>query len=302
VKRVERWIFQAGSAERLAAIRIGLCLVVAYRIARPVYRGLAHQPPALYRPLSFMKLLPHMPPEGAVVALQVAGVIAALLAAAGIRSRIAFPAAWGCSLILNGMFTSIGKVVHNDVLLLLCMVPLLAAPIEDAWALAPSRRSLRRRRDANRARDVRYGWPLRVAMIVIAGAYFLTGFQKVVNSGPGWVTSGNLRWVLYTSSDGQPSPNTLGLWLAGTAWAAHLFALFTLVVELGFPLVLWTPRAAWFFVPAAFALHLGILLTMHLDYITAHAFTVVIVFVNWPAVFAKLSRAPAGAPVVAPTG
>ena len=78
-----------------------------------------------------------------MVALQTAGVLAAVLAALGLRTRLTLPAAWACAIVLNGMLTSTGKVVHNDLVLLLCLVPLLVAPAADAWSL-DARRAARR--------------------------------------------------------------------------------------------------------------------------------------------------------------
>ena len=89
--------------------------------------------------------------------------------------------------------------------------------------------------------------------VVAAGAYFFTGLAKLVFSGPAWVLSGNLRWVFYAASDARGMPNLVALFVADRPWLAHLVAMSTLVVELGFPVVLWKPRAAWFFVPGAVA-------------------------------------------------
>jgi hypothetical protein len=61
----------------------------------------------------------------------------------------------------------------------------------------------------------------------------------------------------------------------------------TLVIELGFPLVLLRPKLAWFFVPAAVGLHIAIRASMDLDY-SAWAATIVVLFVNWPAVVTNL--------------
>jgi hypothetical protein len=101
------------------------------------------------------------------------------------------------------------------------------------------------------------------------------------------VTSGNLRWVLYAASDTQPDPNRFALFVADRPVLAHLIAAATLVVELGFPLVLWRPRLAWVFVPAVVAMHAGIGLAMHLDY-SAMAATALIVLVDWPALADRL--------------
>src|SRR6266542_6386770 len=83
-RRVDAWLFAPGSARGLAAVRIGLCSVLAVRLARPLYAGLGGQPAVLFRPRSFMHLLPAMPPRPIVMALQVFGVVAAVLAVAGV--------------------------------------------------------------------------------------------------------------------------------------------------------------------------------------------------------------------------
>ena len=56
MRRVERFLFPAASAERLAGVRIGLCAVLAGRLATGPYAELADQPRELYRPISFMEL------------------------------------------------------------------------------------------------------------------------------------------------------------------------------------------------------------------------------------------------------
>jgi hypothetical protein len=191
------------------------------------------------------------------------------------------------------MTSSLGKVVHNDVLLLLCLVPLLPAPAGAAWSLDA------RRRRAPLGPSPMYGWPVRTAMVVVAGAYFFSGLAKLLHAGPAWVTSGNLRWVLYAASDQQPVPNPYALFVADRPVLAHLLAAATLVVELGFPLVLWRPRLAWLFLPAAVAMHAGIWLAMRLNY-SAMAATAVLVMVDWPGVADRLrgdaaARRPGGA-------
>lgn len=288
MRRVERFLFPAASAERLAAVRIGLCAVLAGRLATGPYAELADQPRELYRPISFMELLPSMPPRPAVVALQTTAVLAAVLAAVGLRTRLTLPAAWACAIVLNGMVTSTGKVVHNDLVLLLCLVPLLVAPAADAWSLDARRASRRAPGVPSRL----YGWPLRTAAIVVAGAYFFAGLAKLVHSGPAWVTSDNLRWALYASGDSE-----LAIFIADRPWLAHALAAGTLLLELGFPLVLFVPRAAWLFVPGAVLFHAGIWIAMGLDY-SAQAATAVVVFANWPVVVGALlarSSAPAAA-------
>jgi hypothetical protein len=292
MRRVERFIFAPESARRLASLRIGLCLLLAARLAIRNYTVVAGQPEALFQPLSYMKLFPQMPPHDVAVTLQVVGIAAALLAAAGLWIRGSLPLAFVCALILNGMLNSTGKVIHNDVPLTLCLLPLALYPraTAQAWTLAGPLGLRRGRRPDGSARGEAFGWPVRLAMVTIALAYFFVGFQKLRYSGIDWATADNLRWVLYASSDSQAHPNTLALFVADRAWLAHLFAAGTMVVELGFPLVLFWPRSRWFFIPGAILLHLGIGLTMKLDY-SSWALTDLIVFVNWPAVVDRLRAA-----------
>jgi hypothetical protein len=300
MRRLEAWLFAPGDPRRLAAVRIGLCALLAARVAAGPYLELAAQPPALFRPISFLRLLDRMPPPGVVVVLQVLAVAAAVLAAVGLWTRVVLPLAWAAALPLVAMTSSLGKVVHNDVLLLLCLVPLLPAPAGAAWSLdarpgPPGGQKAPPRTPPGSG----FGWPVRTAMVVVAGAYFFSGLAKLLHAGPAWVTGGNLRWVLYASSDQQPAPNPFALFVADRPALAHLLAAATLVVELGFPLVLWRPRLAWLFLPAVLALHAGIGLALHLDY-SAMAATAVIVLVDWPALAARLR--PAAAPAPAPRG
>jgi hypothetical protein len=289
MRRAEAWLFAPGDPRRLAVLRIGLCGLLAVRLATGPYAELASQPAALFRPISFLRVLERMPPEGLVVALQALAVAAAVLATAGLWARVTLPLAWAAALPLVAMTSSLGKVVHNDVLLLLCLVPLLPAPTSAVWAVVrPGGRKAPPRTPPSPG--IAFGWPVHTAMVVVAGAYFFSGLAKLLHAGPAWVTSGNLRWVLYASSDQQPTPNPYALFVADRPALAHLLAAATLVVELGFPLVLWRPRLAWLFLPAAVALHAGIGLAMRLDY-SVMAATAVLVMVDWPAVADRLQPA-----------
>jgi hypothetical protein len=289
MRTLERFLFAAEDARRLAALRIGLCGLLAWRLAIGDYTFVAGQPEALFQPVSFMKLFGEMPGHDLTVALQIVGVATALFAAAGLWTRASLPIAFVCALVLNGMLNATGKIIHNDVLLLLCLVPLVASPraASAAWSLRLPWRGARRDRPAQSGEA--YGWPVRTAMVVVALAYFFVGFQKLRFSGIDWITSDNLRWVLYASSDSRSEPNQLALFIADRAWMAHLLAAGTVFLELFFPLALFWPRLRWLFVPGVVSLHVGIWLMMGLDY-SAQALTVIIVFVNWPWVADRVRR------------
>jgi hypothetical protein len=298
-RAVDAWLFRPGGPRRLAALRIGLGAVLTARLVSGPYLDLAQQPPALFRPISFMKLLPAMPAAAFVLPTQVLAVTAAALATVGLCTRLTLPLAWLLALPLIAMTSSLGKTVHNDVLLLLCLLPLLPSPAGAAWSL-DARRGRGGAGAAARqpASSWRFGWPVWTAMAVVGGAYFFSGLAKLLHAGPGWVTGGNLRWVLYASSDAQPQPNAAALFVAGRPWLAHLLAAATVAVELAFPLALWRQRLAWVLVPSVVALHAGIWAAMRLDYWPMAA-TVLIVMTDWPALARRLR--PAGGTRVPPT-
>jgi hypothetical protein len=283
--RAEAWLFAPGPARRLAALRIGLCAILAVRLATGPYLELAAQPAVLFRPVWFLAPLGSMPPVALVRGLQVVGVAAALAATVGLFTRVSLPLAWLAAVPLMGMTSSLGKVVHNDVLLLLCLVPLLAAPAGAAWSLDA------RRRPGQPGDQVAYGWPVRTATVVVAGAYFFSGLAKLLHAGPGWAFGDNLRWVLYAATDAATVPNHLALFVADRPLLARAFATATLVLELAMPLVLVRPVLARVLVPGVLGLHAGIWATMGLNY-WAMAATVVVVLVDWPRLVDRLRGRP----------
>jgi hypothetical protein len=311
LRRADGWVFAPEDARRLAALRIGLCGLLALRLAFSDYGVVAGRPAALVQPLSYMHLFERMPWQEVVTALQICGVFAALVAAAGLAPRASLPVAFVCFLTLNGIFQNMLPVrFYNDVVLTLCVLVLLAsgAAPSEAWSLRePMRRALhrlRRRRAPEAAFAVnptfngeRYGWPIRTAMIAIALAYFFVGFQKWRNSGLPWVTSDNLRWILYASSDGRSPPNGLALFIADRPLLGHVFAAGALLLETCFPLVLFVPRLRWLFLPGVVAMHVGIRLAIGLDY-SAQWLTLLIVFINWPVVVAWFRHAVARVPAL----
>jgi hypothetical protein len=271
VAGLDRWLFVPGPAGRVRAMRALLASLMVVRIGLGPYRGLAGQPAALFHPVWFLRWLPHMPSLGVIVALQVVGVVAAALAVVAWRERWTFAVAWSSLLVLGGLRASRGKVIHNDVLLLLVGFVVLLAPV--------GMRLLDRRRRADA------GWPVQGAIAVVGGAYFLTGFQKVV-AGPvwTWIFSDNLRNVMYRAAQGGKAPTDwFALAIADRPWLAHGVAAATIALELSGALVWRVPRYRPWVVVAVAVMHLGIYLTHGLDY-SAWALTAAIVLVDWSAV------------------
>ncbi len=280
-RRPLEWAFGPGDPRQLAALRIGLCAVLLLRLVprTDTYLSLADQQPELYRPLSFMTLLERMPSRPVISACLAIAIVAAALATVGFRSRTTLAIALLAALALNGMYTAQGKVMHNDVLLMLCLGAIVFARHGDAWSLDA------RRKDRARPSPA-YGWPVKAAMLAIALGYLTAGLHKIAGSGGlGWATSDNMRWLLYVASDDQGA-NGAALWIAEHPLVAHLSAFGLLATECLFFLVLLAPRLRWVFLPAVVALHAGTWMTLRLDY-SAWPLCVLVVFVTWPAVVAR---------------
>ncbi len=295
-RRPLEWAFGPGDPRQLAALRIGLCAVLLLRLGArtDTYLSLADQQPELYRPISFMALLERMPSRAVIAACLAVGIVAAAVAIAGRYSRTALAIALLAALALNGMYTTQGKVMHNDVLLMLCLIAIVCSRHGDAWSLDARRRRRRTAAEPGTA----YGWPVRAAMLAIALGYLIAGLHKVAGSGGlGWASSDNMRWLLYVASDDQAG-NAAALWIAERPWAAHAGAYGLLAIECLFFTVLLASHVRWIFIPAVIALHAGTRVTLQLDY-SAWPLCVIVVFVSWPAVVARLrarrrTLAPAG--------
>jgi hypothetical protein len=274
VAALDGWVFVPGPAGRVRTMRLLLAALIALRVALGPYRGLAGQPAALFRPVWFLTWLPNMPSLEVIVGLQVVGTAAAVLAVLGWRERGTFLVAWTSLLVLGGLRASRGKIMHNDVLLLLVAAVIVIAPV-GVRAL-----DRRRRPDA--------GWPVQTALLVVGGAYFLTGFQKLVASGPAWVLSDNLRNVMYRAAEtGKAPTDAVALFIADRPLLAHLAALATITVELsGLAILRWARLRPWFLL-AVTVMHVGIYLTHGLDY-WAWIATSAIVLVDWSAMAARL--------------
>ena len=263
VAGVDRWLFgRVAVASELGTLRLGLAVILGLRLASWPFAELASTPDGLFRPPPWMAWLSGvggMPPAGVLVALQVVGVGAALLAIAeswrsGRRSAVlAFRVAWLAFLVLAGCKTSTGKVLHNDVLLLLVSLPVV---------LCGTPASVRDRR-----RGPGFGWPLQVALVTAAGVYLLCGVQKLRHSGLAWVFSDNLRWVLDAGMRSGRAPTTaVAELLVANAGVAMAAAGALLALELAFPLVLVWRRARVPFAVGAAGLHTMTWLTLGLDY------------------------------------
>jgi len=175
--------------------------------------------------------------------------------------------AWGCLLLLAGLRTSLGKILHNDVLLVVASVPLLLAgrvtpeESEPPGAEASARTALN------------------AAAAIVLVSYVSAAWWKLLRNGPGWALSDNLRWALAAGREGSHSPK-LSTWLVEHPAACIVLACGILGLELGAALVWLQPRLVPAFLAAATLMHAGTWVVLGLDY-WAHLAMVALVLLPW---------------------
>jgi hypothetical protein len=284
LRRLDDAVFGPESGARLLVVWTGLAVLIGLRVALSPYWQLAGQPPALFRPVPFLRVLDSMPALGVIVGLQVLGTATAIASVLGWRRRLMFVLAWVCFLVLAGMRASRGKILHNDLLLLFASVPFLAAPDDARYSdVTPSRR---------------FGWPVRAALAITSLSYFLTAYWKLRNSGLEWVTGDNLRWVLWWGPvTAEARVDAIAEFIAQRPWLSHLSAAGILGFELTFPVVLFWPRIRPLYALGAIVFHAGTYVVLGLDY-WSYAAVAVLLLIDWPRVWQRaLPREREPAPV-----
>jgi hypothetical protein len=262
---IDARLLAPGSAHRLACVRTVLALTFALRIGMGAWTDLAGRPDAVFEPVLIVSWLGGVPTGGVLVTVQIFGVAAAGLAVIGYRPRLTFTIGWLALLFLGALHSSAGKIMHNEVLLLLAAVPILFAP-GDA-------------RIGDRRTSMAYGWAPRAALAVTGCVYFLAGLQKLVHSGPAWFLGDNMSWVLYQGANAGAFPE-LARWIAGTPILPNLFAFGAMGLELLAPVILYFRRTRPFYLLAAIGMHGSIALLLGLDY-SAWVLTVAAVALPW---------------------
>jgi len=262
--RAEAWLLAPAPPARLAVLRV---LVSAYAAGWALARLPAHlshtgQPAHRWQPVGVLAPLAAPPPDAAVVAAALAAPVLAVLAAMGWRHRATGPAAALAVLGLATLDSSWGQVFHTENLMVLHLAILAATPAA-ADALAPGRRG---RAGEGPGPDGRYGWPVRLAALVVVLTYLVTGIAKVRMSGLAWLDGDTLRHIVAHDNLRKAALgdawSPAGAALVGQAWVFAPLAVVTLVVELGAWAALlggrW--RTAW--VAAAWLFHAGVLALM----------------------------------------
>lgn len=253
-----RSVFEPATAAQLDTARRILALTMGVYLALGPYARIAGQPAALFRPVAPVRLLgiEAMPSIGWMVGLQLVGLAGMALAVAGRTARsvrLGFAVGWLAFFFLSALESSLGKYLHNDVLLLLVTAPLLFAPSA-------------RTGEPDEPRH-RFGWPLSSGLTILVAAYFVTGLSKLGHTGPDWVFSDNIRYVMAdAATSGHPWWPQIALFVSTQPFLSYLTAAYILGLELTMPAVLFVRRLRPWFAVAIVYLHVATFFTLGLDY------------------------------------
>jgi hypothetical protein len=216
--------------------------------------------PAFWMPLPFFEAM-HLRPLGreGLAIVQAVWRLALLASAVGLQTRVSMWAAFLLGFYLLGLPHNFGHTFHFDATLVIAMGVLACSRAGDAWSID----AMRDKRTVGPSGE--YTWPLRAVWVAMSLVFLAAGLAKLRFGGAAWVFSSNLSIVLmrapYHVSDADPI-TTLGLVIARHEWLSRTLAIGTLFVELGFVSALFSRRARLVFVPAAFALLVGIRVLM----------------------------------------
>lgn len=295
----ERWMahwFEPASPSGLGASRMiffGLLLFL-YSFVFPFSQDLslwADVSPVFWRPRTLFEHL-HLGVLSAswLRAAEVIWKVSLLTAALGIATRLSTGVAFFLGVYLLGLPHNFGKTYHYDAMVVLALAILALSRAGDAWSLDSLVRAARRGRVEKPKPSGEYTWPIRAIWMVMSLVFFAAGVAKLRASGLAWLAPDNFSIILiqqhYRISDTDPLTRW-GLLIAQSRVLARAMAAFSLAVELGFPLAMFSKVARWVFVPGAVLMIAGIRLLMGPSFET---FLVCMLFwVPWERVGAFLS-------------
>jgi hypothetical protein len=144
--------------------------------------------------------------------------------------------------------SSFGKILHSENLLVLHVGILAIA----SFLREPER------------------WTLRTMSIATVLTYVVAGVSKLRAGGVAWLTGRALgEWLAFDAVrkiELGSFHSPVAVWVATSPALCFVFAIFTLLVELGAPVALASPRLARTWSVAAWLFHVGILATMAIGF------------------------------------
>lgn len=287
-----RWWTEPVRAERLAAFRIGVGLVLLIDIlgtylpqARDFFgRGSLGSPDVFVGGTHTWwrwSLLRNIEDPRALQALLGVWAVVAAFLLLGILPRVSAAAAW----LLSISFIGLNYYLHNsgDNVRTIALFYLALSPCGAVWSVTgkPSRA----------AGDVGVpAWPVRLLFLQLVLIYFLNGVYKF--TGPDWRDGsmmhhviGSVAWTRF-SADDLPLPYP----------ALQILTWVTLVFELGFPLFVLIPSTRKLVLCVAFLFHVGTAVHLQIGVFPLYMMALYLPLVPWERYVEGVRRARCAAP------
>jgi hypothetical protein len=196
--------------------------------------------------------------EGTIQILQVGWKVSLFLSCIGLATRFSTVAAFVLGFYLLGLQQNFSRIIHNDAVVVLVMGTLALSRCGDRWSID----SLLKREGADSCLSGEYTWPSRMIWLIMSLIYFASGFAKLRHSGLAWIFSDNMATLLVTHNYVGSPWTSWGLHVAQFTWLCYLMAAAAIIVEIAFPIAMFSRRLRWPILSAAFLMHLGILALM----------------------------------------
>jgi hypothetical protein len=190
------------------------------------------------------------------------------LSCLGLFTRVSTISSLTLGVYLLGLENNFGKVHENETLVVISIGILALSRCGDAYSI--DRLISRWRQGSNPTQghpriSGDYTWPVRAVWVVFALTFFAAGVSKLRHSGLEWIFSDNMAISLITAQYHNSNLDPLtswGLYLAQHAWLLHLVAAGTIVLEVSYPLALFSSKARWVIVPSVFFMLVGVRLLL----------------------------------------
>jgi hypothetical protein len=215
----------------------------------------------------------------AIFAGEIIWKVALAMACLGLLTRFSTTTAFVLGIYLLGLRHNWGKASHDDAAPVWIMLILALSHCGDALSLDAL---LFRKRNAPEALPLEsgeYRWPMRAVWLVLAMVFFNSAIAKLRKSGLEWALSENLAVLMVRLNYFNKPTTDWGIRLANIPSFGQVMGLGALVVELFFPLVLFSRIARWVLVPAAFLMQVGNKVLLGVDF-TVFMFAYVF-FIDW---------------------
>ncbi len=216
---------------------------------------------SFYRPIPLLRIF-HVPlvPPSMVTVLCLVFAMACLCSATSLFPTVATTIVLVLFVLFQGWNYSFGKTNHGLALLTyICML----MPLQ--WSFFKKGRAV--------------GWPVQLIRVVVASCYLMAGLEKLLISGPDWVSAMTFKAYLLEHQ------TNIGLWVSGSERLCVVLPTIALAIQLGFAVILFKPNWAPFILISGMLFHWGTVALFGISsyfhpWIVAYVF-----FIDWEKVF-----------------